>query len=342
MNRCTTRNGCSPRPTRNRRLTWLAVPAFACAVSSLAAESRANLSITPVFDSTINNDPNAASIKAAINQAINFYQSNITTPISVQITYAEMNGGLGQSSTFVNSTSYTSYRAALASRATTSNDFSALASLPVQTNNPVNGTANITASLPAFRALGFNFSAGAGVSDSTISINTSITNNTRTSIDPSKYDLIAVVEHEMDEVLGFGSQLDQGSTATSGDVGPEDLFRYSGNGVRSFTTSTSATAYLSVDGGKTSVVGLNQVGPVGGSDYGDWITSSTHRVQDAFGTPGVISDFGPAEQTALDVIGYTFVPEPSSTAAVAGTAVLGLLAGGRRRAARRRERLACR
>lgn len=336
MNAFVRRTRCGWVLMRNARLMWIAAPAFGCFLA-LAGPAGANITITPTFDSTINNDPNATQIKSAINQAISFYQSNITTPIFVSITYAEMSSGLGQSSTYINSTSYSSYRSALASHATTTSDASAIASLPVQTNNPVNGTTSITASLPALRALGYSFNPPTGDTDSTISINTSLTNNTRTSINPSKYDLIAVVEHEMDEVLGIGSQLDQGSTSTTGNVSPEDLFRYSANGVRSYTTSSSATAYLSVNGGATSIVGLNQAGPVGGSDYGDWVSSGTHRVQDAFGTPGAIIDFGPAEQTALDVIGYTFVPEPSSLA-LAGIAAIGLLGTRRRHAARRRAR----
>ena len=48
----------------------------------------------------------------------------------------------------------------------------------------------------------------------------------------------------------------------------------------------------------------------GGSDYGDWHTSGTPQVQDAFGTPGVNIALGSNEITAFNVIGYDLVPAP--------------------------------
>lgn len=51
----------------------------------------------------------------------------------------------------------------------------------------------------------------------------------------------------------------------------------------------------------------------GGGDFGDWFSTGAHtpRVQDAFGTPGVVINPGTAEYTGLDVIGYN--PASSST-----------------------------
>ena len=113
----------------------------------------------------------------------------------------------------------------------------------------------------------------------------------------------------MDEALGLGSSLDGGSTA--GAIRPEDLFRYAAPGVRSFTESATATPYFSIDGGTTNLVGLNQ-GPAGQADFGDWVSSATPRVQDAYGTPGASVSLaaGDPELTALDVIGYNFTPRP--------------------------------
>ena len=62
--------------------------------------AHANIIIVPTFDSTITSDAHALSIIATINQAVNFYEANITTPITVNIKYSEMSSGLGQSSTF--------------------------------------------------------------------------------------------------------------------------------------------------------------------------------------------------------------------------------------------------
>jgi hypothetical protein len=150
--------------------------------------------------------------------------------------------------------------------------------------------------------------------------------------DPNKFDLMGVTSHEIDEVLGFGSGLNFGSSFPPL---PQDLFRYSAPGVRSYTTSTTATSYLSIDGGTTNLTFFNQSG-VG--DYGDWVVHSPAQVQDWAGTPGATPNLGFNELTNLDVIGYDLkpavsaVPEPGPLAlAAAGGAFVGLLFWRRRR-----------
>lgn len=287
----------------------------ACFTFAAAIPAHAGLLITPTWDSTITNDANAATIEAGINAAIARVEADIANPITVNILFMETASGLGGSSTSHYILPYTTYRSALATGQTLSaNDVTALASLPAGPNNPVNGNANVNVQTSLARALGIaNFTG----SDGTISLNTSIMNLSRTGTqNGSFYDLQAVAAHEMDEVLGIGGP---GSAlpTTNSSVGVLDLFRYSAAGVRSFTTSTGATSYFSINGGVTNLVGFNQAG--GGSDYSDWVSSATHHVQDAFGTPGAQLDIGTPELTALDVIGYdlTAVPEP-------GTALFGL------------------
>jgi hypothetical protein len=95
---------------------------------------------------------------------------------------------------------------------------------------------------------------------------------------------VATAIHEINEVMGGGgggSMLNRsalcnsfGTGFTNGCLGGTDLYRYSSNLTPSFTTSTSATSYLSVDGGLTPIAGFNQgsqSSPLGGGDYGDFV-----------------------------------------------------------------------
>jgi hypothetical protein len=198
----------------------------------------------------------------------------------------------------------------LAATATTAMDANALAHLPAGANNPVNGSATIDLTVPNGRALGFSgpdWDVIPGLPDGTVSLNTSIMNLTRTSIDPSKYDLLAVVAHEIDEVLGLSSALDglaNGDPAPTGYVDVMDLFRYDLSGNRSFDTLSSSQAYFSLDG-TTRLMRFNQDA---NGDFHDWYSpgGQTPRVQDAFGTPGATPN-PTVELIGLDVIGYHFL-----------------------------------
>ncbi len=191
------------------------------------------ITITPTFDSSITSDPNAATIEATINAAIQIYENVITDPITVTIEYKEMTSGLGSSSTYIDPVSYQSYYTALSNSATSINDGIAVSSLPKTVDNPVNNDSTINLQLPNARALGFHINPPPGKTDGTISLNTSIMNLSRSSIEPSKYDLMATVMHETDEVLGFGSALNgltNGTPPPTLAIWPMDLFRYDASG----------------------------------------------------------------------------------------------------------------
>lgn len=289
-------------------------PALALAVAlTLAGGRQAQaLTITPIFDSSITSDPNAATIEASINAAVQSYEVMLLDPINVSVTFSEMSSGLGESSKFLITDSYTDLLTKLQASQTSTADATALAHLPSQSTNPVNGNANVQVSAANAAALGIF--TGSNSTSATISLNTSIMNLSRTGTQNSnKYDLESTVMHELDEVLGLGSALVNGSNGNAAPTGPvmiEDLYRYDQTGARSFTTSATAQAYFSIDG-TTDLARFNQTSnSTNSGDFGDWYSfqvAHTPQVQDAYGTPGVILNLDSAEKTALDVIGYTML-----------------------------------
>ena len=272
--------------------------------------SGAGLTIIPTFDAGID-----AATQTVINNAIAFYQNTFTNNITVNIEFHNMGTGLGESVFFVFNLSYPSYRAALAANTTSADDATALANTPSGSTNPVTSSSNILVKSPNGRVLGFNtpeksFNFGGSpcptfTGSGCIGLNVTLAN--------SHGVLTAVVEHEIDEVLGLGSAL-QGTT-TPTDPWTEDLFRWASPGVRSFAANTSTThpctstaaSFFSIDGGTTDLNDFNNCN--NGGDYGDWITHTPSQVQDAFtnfsGAPS-LSVTSP-EVRALDVIGYTIV-----------------------------------
>jgi hypothetical protein len=307
-----------PRQSASRRHTLLGAAAFLAVTYGVASPAMANLVINASFDSSITSDANATSIENIINTAIGVYEADISTSITVAIAFTEMSTGLGQNSSFFGTIPYAQYRTALAASATSGNDATALTFVPATSANPVNGSTSINVKTANLRALGFNSNPPAGQPDGTVSLNTHIT----TPGSPgtvAQYSLLAVAEHEIDEVLGFASGLNVTST-----IFPQDLFRYAANGTRSYAASNTVPAYFSLDG-ITDLTPFNNAS--NGGDFGDWAGTATPQVQDAFGTPGSSPTLGPNELTTLDVIGYTLatnVPEPASLALLA-TAFGGLL-----------------
>jgi hypothetical protein len=273
----------------------------------LETAAQAGLIITPTFDSSITSDPNAAVIESTINAAIATYESRFSDPINVTITFQEMSSGLGQSYWYYYNVPYSTFYSALVADGKTANDATALAHLAGGANNPVTGSGSVSIKTANARALGMNLNPPTGSPDGVIGLNTSLMNFTRPPGNSSLYDLQAVTEHEIDEVLGLGSALPSISNPL-----PEDMFRYDSSGNRNYTTSGD-NAYFSING-STLLAQFNQNS---GGDYGDWWSTGSHtpQVQDAFGTPGAAPDLG-VELTALDVIGYDLVavPEPGSLA----------------------------
>jgi hypothetical protein len=307
---------------------WYAMLAGSLAVTVVllgsAPTAHANLNIVASYSSSY-----TATEITAINSAIaTDYNSRFTNNLTVNI-YFQTGGGLGESNKLIYDIGYQNFRSGLQNNFAASgnaNQGTALAHLPNLGTNPVNGTTDLLASSADARILGQstptlldqNGNAGSGGSfiyDGIITLNTALTFPDQPN-NGSNYSLVAVAEHEIDEVLGLGSTV--GGTGFFANPLAEDLYRFNqSGGTRSYTTAGD-NAWFSIDGGTTALVQFNQSG-VG--DYGDWHLGSTPvRVQDAFGTPGAMPTIGTdggAEVTALNVIGYNnsnqhVVPEMST------------------------------
>jgi len=299
-----------------RSSAFLAIGVFAL-VGSPRAQA---LVITPTFDSTITSDANASTIEASINQVIQLYQNTFTNNITVNITFQETTSGLGASSTFQQQTTYKNlinkFNALIGADPTETKFLQqavTLGHLVAQNVDPVNGNGNVLISTANARAIGI---LTAGGTDSTISLNTSIMNLSRTgTIDPSKYDLMSVTMHEINEALGLYSALDglaSGAASPTGPFGIMDLYRYDANGNRVLSTNASTASYFSIDG----TTRYEQFNQSGSGDFHDWASGfvSSAQVQDATGTPGTAPNLGSGEINALLASGYTsaLVPEPTS------------------------------
>src|SRR5262245_7052213 len=109
-------------------------------VSTATTQAAAGLTIIPVFDDSITQDPNSQAIQAMIFRAIGIYESLFSDPITIQILFrysdTAPNGDslaaevLAQSFSTIYTVSWNDFISRLRADATSSNDNEAIASLP--------------------------------------------------------------------------------------------------------------------------------------------------------------------------------------------------------------------
>ncbi|HXS98558.1 MAG TPA: NF038122 family metalloprotease [Candidatus Limnocylindrales bacterium] len=331
--------------------------ALGCALGALltlSSVARADIIINPTYDASIQNDPNHVAIENAIQSAIQVFENLIVTPITVQIYFEEAASPyLGASIFEPYNASYNAFYQLLVANDANPAAIAALQanSVPGDTNhliNPASLTNNIEIKSSNARALGFGAPAdcvptavtGQPVAkecvfgttnavDGIIALNTSITfppNGTG-------YSLISVAEHEIDEILGLGSALENcdptsttasatckaktltlaNDTGSAGTGSPEDLYRWNSAGQRAVSVDCTnpGTAMFSYGPSTGNIAGFNNA--CNGADFEDW-DSAIVRVQNAFATSGANPTLGSAEIDALTAIGYEASPEPGTLA----------------------------
>jgi hypothetical protein len=288
-----------------------------------ATATSTGLVISPTFDSSITNNPNAAAIEAMINRAIAIYESLYSDPITVFILFRYSttrpdgtpfgsSNLIAVSDYVVYSPSWNTFISALQADGKTANDATANASLP---SNSL--SMNIIPTSANGRAVGLDTApamfpdsrvAAGGPYDGIVTLNSATPYQFVRPINSGNADAQRLTEHEIDEVLGLGSRLD----TPNPNVRPQDLFSWSSPGVRSI--SKTGTRYFSIDSGNTSIVDFNQTANL---DFGDWQSDPCPQadpfVQNALACPGQASDISETspEGINLDVIGYDRVAPPS-------------------------------
>jgi Fibronectin type III domain len=287
--------------------------------------SGAGLIINAAFDSTITSNPGAATIESAITQAISIYENLFSDPITVSILFRYSTtqpngspwGGVASSVSVSYPIPWNTYIGALQADARSSNDTTANASLPATALS-----ANVNPTSADGRAIGLNTPPAMAANgnmgnspdfiyDGIVTLNPDYPFQFTRPVNSGNLDAQESTEHEIDEVLGFGSDLDLSR------LRPQDLFSWSSPGTRNLTSS--GTRYFSIDSGNTNIVDFNQGLE---ADFGDWLSPPcpqpnphVQNVSPCFGQSSDVSASSP-EGINLDVIGYDLAvrPTPAGTA----------------------------
>ncbi len=259
------------------------------------------LTFNITYDSSVDSAP--AGFKAGINAVTQFFTSHFTDSITVNINVgygtvkgqALDSGAIGESISFYNSYTYAQLRTALAGDAKSTDDATAVGTLPVSA--PISGSYWTTQTEAKAMGLAGQSSAVDGyVGFSNVS---GFDYDNSNGVTAGQYDFFGAVAHEFSEVMG--RQLAAGDTSLDSQNGfvALDLFHYSAPGVRDFTSTQPG--YFSINGGTTSLHSFNTDT---NGDAGDWASGAGLDAANAFGTTGATEPFSATDLTALDVIGW--------------------------------------
>ena len=233
------------------------------------------MTVTPTFNSSITGSSDAAAIEGDINSALTFYDQNFTNPITVKIAFSvtptnSSASYLGHSISTLYTPDYATYTAAMLANATKySNSIEQTAYANLQYGNDSSGSNSLLVTSANMRAITGNSAYAGGVNASGQVVSAGTTTGTYDGVITLNAADISgfggsgttspgrVIQHEVDEVLGIGGSgstlgSSQQATTTGGNYGVTDLFRYSVNHTPSYTTSSNATSYFSINGGQTT------------------------------------------------------------------------------------------
>ena len=312
--------------------TASALASAAAIVAVFSAGAARALTIVPTFDISIVNSDNAAAIEGNINSALQFYDTTFSNPERVKIDFqisASVGGGQSQTTLYyLPVASYISRLATVAAADPQNSVLQSASAFSATGNASTHPTSNIYGTSAELTALGYNTPGGltasgttGGSFDGVVTVNSGL--NFADTATSSQVNAISTFEHEIDEVLGIGGSgsLLDAQAQFPNSLGVLDLYRYSAPGVPSLTTSTTATSYLSFDGGVTQIGSFNQSGS---GDIGDWadfgsscVGALVQNYSECLGSPVISLNRASPEVVALEGIGYNLtaaIPEPATWA----------------------------
>lgn len=281
---------------------------------ALAVPASANMTIDVTYDSTVTALPQVTQFENSFNAVASLFESAITNPITVNIyvSVGTINGlsvplpngdvsGSFDTKTSMAGTSGTSFsntKAALQSVGDTIGSDPtggatfympqaevkalALSSISYPTSQPYDGYIGFASSMSSFSFSG--------------------------TPSASQYSFQAAAEHEIEEVLGRTSYLNNSGTAYTTLATPMDLLRYSAPGVQSYTPTTpngGAPAYASTNGGVTDLGTFAD--QTTGGDRTDWqtpINTTSTDAQNSLLTQGKIEGLSISDADVLKGLGY--------------------------------------
>jgi hypothetical protein len=294
----------------------------------LGPAAHAAMVITPTFTANFNANfgANAAAAQAAWISAAGVYTANFSDNIHINITVDAVPGTsvFGQSSTFLNGTTYANLRALVVADAKTPDDFTSIGPGGSVTVADPSGGSEWWVSRAEAKALGMIPDDLSNDGTTTFGAGNPFT--FAGPISAGTYDFKGVCAHEIAEVMGrlgiSGGTV--GSFANSYSL--IDDFSYTGAATKLIGKGASS---FSIDNGTTLLKAFNNA-LANGLDSRDW-APGTDDSFNQFSNPGVVNPVSPVDLREMDVIGYDriIIPEPAAGALLfAGRAAAAL---GRRR-----------
>lgn len=298
----------------------------AAAIALLLSAPAFGMVITPTFTANFNANfgANAAAAQNAWIAAASEFTSNFSDNIHINITVDGVagTGVFGQSSTFLNSTSYANLHNLVVADAKTPDDATAVgAGGSMTAADPTGGAGTWWVSRAEAKALGLI--ADDLSNDGTTTFGAGNPFTFSGPIAPGTFDFQGVAAHEISEVMGrlgiSGGTI--GSFANSYSL--IDDFSYTGAGTRGL--GKGAGNNFSIDDG-TTLLKLWNNALSNGLDSRDW-APGTNDSFNQFSNSGVVNPISGVDLRLMDVIGYDRVlgeaPEPSTGVLLVGALLVG-------------------